>query len=87
MGVRCVAPESSYLMWIDATDTLPAGTNAADFFLAAAVGLTGGLPFGGVAGTCRLNYGCTKETLDEALQRMADAIDEAAAIGTTGKEA
>jgi len=54
-GVRCVVPESSYLMWIDATDALPPDTNAEQFFLDAGVGLSGGLPFGAEAGTCRIN--------------------------------
>ena len=40
-GMRCVRPEASYLMWIDATDALPKGTNAEAFFLEAGVGLTG----------------------------------------------
>ena len=40
MGIRCVRPEASYLMWMDATDALPPGTNAEKFFLdEAAVGL------------------------------------------------
>ena len=75
MGVRFVAPESSYLLWIDATDVLPwAGANAEAFFREAGVGLTGGVSFGGRPGTCRLNFGCTRATLEEGLARMAAAI-------------
>lgn len=31
-GVRFVVPEASYLLWIDATDALPPGTDAVRFF-------------------------------------------------------
>jgi cystathionine beta-lyase len=74
MGLRCVRPEASYLMWIDATDALPAGTDAEQFFLAAGVGLNAGEPFGGTKGTCRLNFACRRETLEAGLERMSAAI-------------
>ena len=77
MGIRCVVPEASYLMWMDASDALPDGVIAEDFFLDAGVGLSGGLPFGGSSGTVRLNIGCRREVLDEGLTRMAAAIDAA----------
>lgn len=76
-GVRWVRPESSYLLWIDAADALPPGTDAETFFREAGVALTGGVPFGGPPGSCRLNFGCRRETLEEALRRMATAIDAA----------
>lgn len=76
-GVRAVVPEASYLIWLDATEALPAGTNALQFFLRAGVGLSGGVPFGGAPGTCRINLACRRETLEEGLVRMAAAIDEA----------
>ena len=71
-------PPRSYLMWMDASDVLPEGANAEEFFLDAGVALTGGVPFGGSAATARLNFGCRRETLDEGLARMASAIDGAA---------
>lgn len=73
-GVKFVVPESSYLLWIDATEALPAGADAQDFFFSAGVGLTGGVTFGGGKGTCRLNFGCKRATLDEALRRMGEAL-------------
>jgi len=76
-GMRCVRPEASYLMWIDATDALPKGTNAEAFFLEAGVGLTGGVPFGGSMGIVRLNFGCRRETLEEGLERMVSAVEAA----------
>ena len=81
MGVRSVTPEASYLMWLDASEALPPAENAERFFLReAAVGLTGGVAFGGAPGTARLNLGCTRETLDTALERMAAAIDKVRSV-------
>ena len=77
MGIQCVMPEASYLMWMDASDALPNGVVAEDFFLDAGVGLSGGRAFGGSSGTVRLNLGCRREVLDEGLTRMAAAIDAA----------
>lgn len=77
MGIRCVVPEASYLMWMDCADVLPEGANAEEFFLEAGVALTGGVAFGGAAGTVRLNFGCRRETLDEGLERMAAALRSA----------
>jgi cystathionine beta-lyase len=62
-------------MWMDATDVLPKGTNAEIYFKdVAGVGLTPGVEFGGGLGSVRLNYGCKRETLDEALTRMEEAL-------------
>lgn len=75
MGIDTVVPEASYLMWMDASNALPPGTNAHSFFLdQASVGLTGGVDFGGGLGTVRLNLGCTRATLTKGLDRMAAAI-------------
>ena len=76
-GHPCVVPEASYLMWMDCADVLPEGANAEEFFLEAGVALTGGVAFGGAAGTVRLNFGCRRETLDEGLERMAAALRSA----------
>ena len=75
MGIRCTRPEASYLMWMDCSNVLPEGSNAQEFFLKEAkVAFTGGVAFGGGARTCRLNFGCKRETLEEGLNRMAAAI-------------
>ena len=78
LGIRCVTPEASYLMWMDCAEVLPAGGNAEEFFLEAGVALTGGVAFGGDAATARLNFGCRRETLDEGLARMEAAINAVA---------
>lgn len=74
--VRCVLPEATYLMWFDATEALPPGTDALRFFLASGVGLSGGVPFGAAPGMCRINLACRRETLEEGLVKMAAALDE-----------
>ena len=61
-------------MWMDATDALPPGTDAEQFFLDAGVGLSGGEPFGGGKGTVRINFACKRETLEEGLARMESAL-------------
>ena len=48
-------PESSYLLWVDASGALPAGTNAASLLLDHGVGASDGTTFGAKAGCFRLN--------------------------------
>jgi cystathionine beta-lyase len=86
MGIRCVVPEGSYLMWADATHALRPGDDALQVFLAAGVGLSGGVPFGGAPGTFRINLACRRETLEEGLLRMAAAIDERRVDGKKGSD-
>ncbi|MHC4432583.1 MAG: MalY/PatB family protein [Planctomycetota bacterium] len=63
--------EATYLAWIDARDLgVP---DPALFFERAGVGLSDGRNFGG-AGYVRLNFGCPRETLLEALDRMKRAV-------------
>lgn len=70
-GVRTWHVEATYLAWLDARELhLP---NAAKFFEDHGVGLSDGVPFGAPAGFLRLNFGCPRTQLDEAMQRMARA--------------
>jgi cystathionine beta-lyase len=74
-GLTAVRPEATYLAWIDCR-ALMAERGIADpaaFFEAAGVGLSDGRPFG-APGFLRLNFGCPRATLDEALARMARAL-------------
>lgn len=69
--------EAGFLAWIDFRAlALPAP--AASFFLdRARVALSCGTEFGeGLEGWARLNYGCAPELLEQALQRMAEAVQE-----------
>ncbi|WP_226629144.1 MalY/PatB family protein [Alloyangia pacifica] len=74
-GATMRPAEAGFLAWIDFR-ALELPTPAAEFFLdRARVALSGGSDFGsGLEGWARLNYGCTPEVLDEALQRMAQAV-------------
>jgi len=71
-GIRTWHLEATYLAWLDARELqLP---NAAKFFEDHGVGLSDGVPFGAPQGFLRLNFGCPRPQLDEALARMARAL-------------
>ena len=64
--------EATYLAWID---TRSAGLkNSASFFENAGVGLSDGKYFG-EPGFVRLNFGCPRSILGEALRRMSQAME------------
>ncbi len=75
-GVRVTQPEGTYLAWLD-FNGLRLPTSPYDFFLKEAkVALTDGAAFGKAGeGFARLNFGCCRDNLKEALERMADAVD------------
>ncbi|MDI1302044.1 MAG: PatB family C-S lyase [bacterium] len=75
-GLRVIKPEATYLAWIDCRATSLENPQA--FFEAAGVGLSAGEDFGR-EGFLRLNFGCTTATLQEALRRMRQALEEHAA--------
>ncbi|MDR1661140.1 MAG: PatB family C-S lyase [Azoarcus sp.] len=70
-GLSMIAPEATYLAWIDCRAT--GLENPAAFFEARGVGLSDGRAFG-LPGFVRLNFGCARATLDEALARMTRAL-------------
>ncbi|WP_159607263.1 MalY/PatB family protein, partial [Agromyces humi] len=74
-GVRYRMPDATYLAWLDLT-ALGWGDDPAAYALEhARVALANGPRFGAVAGRgyARLNFACTPEVLDEAVQRLAEA--------------
>ncbi|XBS68339.1 PatB family C-S lyase [Acerihabitans sp. KWT182] len=71
-GLRMVAPEGSYLAWIDAEKL--AVEDPQRFFEQAGVGLSAGADFG-CPQFVRLNFGCPKALLAEGVERMASAIN------------
>jgi cysteine-S-conjugate beta-lyase len=74
-GIRMACPDATYLAWLDCREAaLPGG--AYRFFLQhAGVALNDGAPFGpGGEGFVRLNFGCCREILDQALDRMRAAL-------------
>jgi cystathionine beta-lyase len=74
-GLSMTVPEATYLAWIDCREMMAARgvADPAGFFEAAGVGLSDGAAFG-APGFLRLNFGCPRVTLDEALARMAQAL-------------
>lgn len=74
-GVQVVAPEATYLAWLDCRKA-GIGMEPARFFLEKArVALNEGATFGrGGEGFVRLNFGCPRATLTEALTRMSAAL-------------
>lgn len=74
-GVEMAMPEATYLAWLDCR-AAGLGETPGQFFLErAGVALNEGSMFGrGGAGFVRLNFGCPRATLMEALERMAAAV-------------
>jgi cystathionine beta-lyase len=71
-GIRTWHLESTYLAWLDTRELgLP---NTTKFFEDHGVGLSDGVPFGAPQGFVRLNFGCPRSQLDQALARMARAL-------------
>jgi cysteine-S-conjugate beta-lyase len=80
-AIRTTVPEGTYLMWLDCR-ALPVDDPAAFFLERARVALNPGQHFGPAgAGYCRLNLGCPRAQLDEALGRMRGAYDALMAAG------
>src|SRR2546426_1020733 len=75
-GVRVATPEATYLAWLDCRNAGAAAADPFTFFLEKArVALNDGALFGpGGAGFVRLNFGCPRSLLAEALDRMREAL-------------
>jgi cystathionine beta-lyase len=74
-GIRMGKPEGTYLAWLDCREAGIPG-KPCDFFSGEAkVALNDGEPFGkGGEGFVRLNFGCPRSTLIEALEKMRSAL-------------
>ncbi len=64
-------PQATYLAWIDVRQIQQ--TNPLEFFKSAGVYLSDGREFDG-SGFVRLNYGCPRNLLEEAVKRIQNAI-------------
>jgi cysteine-S-conjugate beta-lyase len=75
-GVAMYPPEATYLAWLDCRNAGEAGRDPYTFFLERArVALNDGPLFGaGGAGHVRLNFGCPRSMLAQALDQMRDAL-------------
>lgn len=72
-GLRVQSPEATYLAWIDARGvSRPEGMSAARYFEQAGVGLSPGEDFmPGATDFVRLNFGCSRATLNQAIDRIS----------------
>lgn len=75
-GTRMVAPEGTYLAWIDGREAGLPGDDPYTFFLERAkVALSDGRGYGDNGrGFVRLNFGCPRPLLRQALDRMAETL-------------
>jgi len=75
-GVKCKQVEGTFLAWLDCRDLNIPGDNPQQFFLESArVALNDGAAFGvGGERFVRLNFGCPRATLTQALERMRKAV-------------
>lgn len=70
-GLSSWPVEATYLAWIDARGL--GNEQPAMLFEEAGVGLSDGAPFG-APGFVRLNFGCPRQRLEQALERMVAAV-------------
>ncbi|WP_353181934.1 PatB family C-S lyase [Bosea sp. (in: a-proteobacteria)] len=74
-GIRYHPPEASFLAWLDCSALGIAGSPQSFFLRQAKVGLYAGEVFGAEYGAfVRLNFGCTRAVLSDAIERMAGAL-------------
>jgi cysteine-S-conjugate beta-lyase len=73
-----VTPESTYMIWLDCRKLGLEGDALKDFFITEAkVGFNDGRVFGaGGEGFMRMNVACPRSTVNEALERMKQAVYE-----------
>ncbi|PWH16866.1 MAG: putative C-S lyase [Anaerolineae bacterium] len=78
-AIRLTCPEATYLAWLDCSELVHSGkigTSPYEFFLKKArVALNDGATFGtGGEYFVRLNFACPRSTLEQALERMKNAL-------------
>lgn len=74
-GIRMVKPEGTYLAWLDCRQAGIPGKPSIFFQKEACVAVNDGEWFGsGGKGFVRLNFGCPRSMLDDALSRMGEAL-------------
>ncbi|TDO96281.1 MalY/PatB family protein [Marinomonas balearica] len=69
--LKMISSEATYLAWIDASELHL--DDPYRFFLEAGVGISAGADFGN-SQFIRLNFGCTKSTLEQAMMRISEAV-------------
>ena len=81
-GISMAMPEGTYLAWLDCRQARIPNDDPYTFFLEQArVGLNDGRDFGaGGTGFVRLNFGCPRSLLMQALDRMREALVQAGGL-------
>ncbi len=75
--IEATRPEATYLSFLDCRETKITGSPYLFFLEKAGVALNDGTTFGaGFERHVRLNFGCPRSQLTEALERMANALDD-----------
>lgn len=76
--IKLIKPESTYLMWLDCRELQMNDDDLNQFFIQKArLGLNTGTSFGsGGSGFMRMNIACPESVLQEALERMKNAVDK-----------
>jgi cystathionine beta-lyase len=81
-GVSLVKPEGTYLAWLDCRQSGIQGNPYRFFLKKGRVALNDGETFGpGGEGFVRLNFGCPRAMLQEALERMKAALQGEGGVG------
>ncbi len=76
-AIRCIAPEGTFLAWLDCSDLKLAPNPQAFFLDKGKVAFSAGSEFGpAYEQWIRLNFGCPKSVLEEGLRRMQDALSK-----------
>lgn len=76
-AIRCIAPEGTFLAWLDCSDLKLAPNPQAFFLDKGKVAFSAGSEFGpAYEQWIRLNFGCPKSVLEEGFRRMQDALSE-----------
>lgn len=70
--------QSTYLAWLDCRALGLGDDPSAHFLRHGRVALNSGLPFGAGGGHARLNFAASPEVLEDAVRRMANALDHPA---------
>jgi cystathionine beta-lyase len=74
--IKMVKPEGTFLAWLDCREAGIHGSPYEFFLQNARVAMNDGASFGqGGEGFVRLNFGCPRPTLEQAVERMKEAVD------------
>jgi cystathionine beta-lyase len=77
-GIRLIQPEGTYLLWLDCRGLGMNDAELRDFFVRqAGVGMNPGISFGqGGSGFMRLNIASPRHVIADALERIANALQQ-----------